>query len=162
MKKLLSLMLLFLFFQFAVYGETAIAQDTKIVLKRGACYGECPVYALTIFADGKVFFEGQKYVKVLGRQEKKISDDQLRQLLQKFSEIGFPALTAKAAALECYTSVTDVPSTEVSITENGKSFTMIHGSKCYGDKLFQKLDDLAKTIDQIVDVNDWISLPEPK
>src|SRR6059058_5801427 len=36
-----------------------IPKDTLITLERTACFGTCPVYKLTISADGKVAFEGK-------------------------------------------------------------------------------------------------------
>ncbi len=162
MKKVISVAFFILFCQSLIYGAAIIPEDTKIILKRGACYGQCPIYMLTISVDGKVVYEGENFVKVFGRQEKTISADKLRQLLEKFSEMDFPGLVEKAASLDCGTYTTDVPSTEISIVENGKISSMIHNGKCYEDNLFKQLDILAKVIDETVEVQDWISPPEFK
>ena len=162
MKKIISAALVILFCQSLAYAGAAIPEDTKIILKRGMCFGTCPGYTLTIFADGKVVYEGERYVRILGHQEKTIPVDKLRQLLEKFSEMDFPSLVAKIAALDCNYYVFDGPSTEVSLIKNGKSFTAIHGEKCNTDSLFKLLDNLAKTIDDTVDVKDWTAPSEFK
>jgi len=38
-------------------------------LQRTRCYGICPAYKLTIHGDGKVEYEGLKYVKETGTRE---------------------------------------------------------------------------------------------
>lgn len=37
----------------------------KLTLKRGACYGDCPVYEVTLFADGTVTWVGEFFVDQL-------------------------------------------------------------------------------------------------
>ena len=39
-------------------------------LSRTACYGTCPVYSVTIDADGSITFQGREFVKSLGKQTK--------------------------------------------------------------------------------------------
>ena len=38
-------------------------------MARNACYGTCPIYKITIRADGAVAYEGIKFVKTEGRLE---------------------------------------------------------------------------------------------
>jgi len=70
-----------------VPGATAVA-----TLERTGCYGECPVYRLTVNSDGTVVYVGTRWVKVLGRQEYKISDAQLVELQASFDRAGFSQL----------------------------------------------------------------------
>src|SRR6185436_11964809 len=56
-----------------LYATTSRAQtpgvppDTSIRLERTACFGECPVYVVTIDARGNVTFEGRHFVRVEGK-----------------------------------------------------------------------------------------------
>src|SRR6187402_3273520 len=67
-----------------VAGATAVA-----TLERTGCYGECPVYRLTVNSDGTVVYVGTRYVKVLGRQVYKISEAQLSELQAAFEHANF-------------------------------------------------------------------------
>lgn len=73
-------------------GQASVQQDipadTVITLERTGCFGSCPIYKLTIVADGSVAFEGRDYVrsrKMAGR----ITREQLRELISAFEEIDF-------------------------------------------------------------------------
>ena len=70
-----------------VPGATLVA-----TLERTGCYGECPVYRLTVSSDGSVVYVGTRWVKVLGRQVYKLSDAQLAELEAAFDRINFMSL----------------------------------------------------------------------
>ena len=70
-----------------VAGATAVA-----TLERTGCYGECPVYRLTVNSDGTVVYVGTRWVKVVGRQEYKISDAQMLELQGAFDRANFNQL----------------------------------------------------------------------
>lgn len=61
-------------------------------MERTGCYGECPVYRLTVNADGSVVYVGTRWVKVLGRQVYKISEAQLAELQAAFERANFNQL----------------------------------------------------------------------
>ncbi len=61
-------------------------------LERTGCYGECPVYRLTVNSDGSVVYVGTRWVKVLGRQQYHLSETQLAELLAVFERSGFMQL----------------------------------------------------------------------
>ena len=67
-----------------VEGATPIA-----TLERTGCYGECPVYRLTVSSDGSVVYVGTRWVKVLGRQQYKLTDTQLSELQSAFEHATF-------------------------------------------------------------------------
>lgn len=71
----------------AVAGAMPVA-----TLERTGCYGECPVYRLTVNSDGTVVYVGMRWVKVLGRQVFKISETQLTELQQAFERANFAQL----------------------------------------------------------------------
>jgi Domain of unknown function (DUF6438) len=61
-------------------------------LERTGCYGECPVYRLTVSSDGSVVYVGTRWVKVLGRQQYKLTDAQLSLLQAAFERANFVTL----------------------------------------------------------------------
>ena len=70
-----------------VPGATAVA-----TLERTGCYGECPVYRLTVNSDGSVVYVGTRWVKALGKKEYKITDAQLADLKSAFERANFMQL----------------------------------------------------------------------
>ena len=152
----LSIALLILFNVVCCYAtDEVIPSDAKIVLKRGLCNGQCPSYTLTILSDGKVIYEGEQYVRVVGRQETIVPTEKLAELIKNIEKINFLDLAEQAKNPNCsYT--TDMPSTEVLIALNGRVDSLKHGLKCYEEDFFRPFDDLAKSIDEAVDSQQWV------
>src|SRR2546427_11388530 len=61
--------------------EKPTPDDALITLERTVCYGPCPIYKLTIIADGTVTFEGRQNGKVKGLVKSRINRDDLRNLM---------------------------------------------------------------------------------
>ena len=68
----------------AVPNATPIA-----MLERTGCYGECPVYRLTVSDDGSVVYVGVRWVKVLGRQVYQVPLSRLNELQAAFERVNF-------------------------------------------------------------------------
>jgi hypothetical protein len=68
-------------------GTTLLA-----TLERTGCYGECPVYRLTVSTDGSVVYVGTRWVKVTGRQEFKLTPAQVSELETAFERANFMSL----------------------------------------------------------------------
>jgi Domain of unknown function (DUF6438) len=68
-------------------GATPLA-----TLERTGCYGECPVYRLTVNTDGSVVYVGTRWVKVLGRHEYKLTAAELAELEGAFEHASFMTL----------------------------------------------------------------------
>jgi hypothetical protein len=47
----------------------AAAGVDRVVLDRGPCYGRCPAYRLTIRADGRASYVGERFVRLRGTYE---------------------------------------------------------------------------------------------
>jgi hypothetical protein len=71
-----------------------LAPGTSLLatLERTGCYGECPVYRLTLSTDGSVVYVGTRWVKVLGRHEYKLTDAQLAEVDTAFARANFMML----------------------------------------------------------------------
>jgi hypothetical protein len=59
------------------------------MLERTGCYGECPVYRLTVSDDGSVVYVGTRWVKVLGRQVYKLPLARVAELQTAFERANF-------------------------------------------------------------------------
>ena len=104
---------------------TAIPDDLVIKLERTACFGECPVYTVTIDARGNVSYEGARFVRVEGRQTDRIPLSRVVSILETAERIGFFRLRDEYRVIQnpdgSSTIVTDLPAVFVTITRAGRS-----------------------------------------
>jgi hypothetical protein len=63
--------------------------DLKIILSSKGCYGECPIYNITITGSGKVCYEGIKYIQPKGEVMSSITRDEVIQLFKYAIDIDF-------------------------------------------------------------------------
>ena len=144
-------------------GRTVISQDIPqdliITLERTVCFGFCPVYKLTITADGVVVFEGRRFVKQEGATIRSaISKERLKQLMAEFDRVRFFSLETNYSN-DLRRCMTDSPSAFTSIRINGKSKTIKHYRGCKEPK-FKEITELENKIDEIVNTAQW--LPDKK
>lgn len=138
--------------------ETAL-DDVVIRLERTSCFGECPVYTVSIDAKGNVIYDGAKFVRVEGRQTDRIPVSRVLAILATADRIGFFDLRDRYRTIRnpdgTETMVTDMPTAFVTITRGGRSkrvedyLDAPHGLK----ELEQQIDETART-------TRWIRLDE--
>lgn len=73
----------------------AVEASNSITLERTACYGTCPVYQVSIFADGKIVYEGKQYVDHIGTYSAKIDKNVALALFAKISTFSWEAYPEK-------------------------------------------------------------------
>ncbi len=114
------------------------------------CFGECPVYTLTIRGDGSVIFDGQQFVAATGVHTSTLAPEQLQALVDAFEAADYFALRGSYSKMDA----TDASSTRTSITLNGKTKSIYY---YHGDRSAPKeLSDLEKAIDTIANTKQWI------
>jgi (2Fe-2S) ferredoxin len=125
-------------------------QSVVITLERTACYGYCPVYKLVIYGDGRVIYEGTKYVETLGTKMGSISEEKVKQMIYEFRKINYFSLKDSYQHLDA----TDMPGVITSLTIDGQKKTVNH---YHGDFNAPKsLTNLENKIDQIVSSDQWV------
>jgi hypothetical protein len=127
-------------------------EDLEITMQRTACFGFCPVYALTVRGDGTVTYDGQRFVEVEGIQTSAVSEDQLRELVRRFDEIDFFSLEDDYACL-----ATDLPSTITSISVEGRTKTV---RRCSWSDAPASLQNLENEIDEVAGSARWVGEPQ--
>ncbi|MEO8257227.1 MAG: DUF6438 domain-containing protein [Acidobacteriota bacterium] len=136
---------------------TAIPDDLAITLERSACFGECPVYTVTIDARGKVTYDGADFVRVTGRQTDQVPVARVAALLDTADRIGFFRLRDQYRVIQNADGrsmvVTDLPTTFVTITRAGRS-------KRVEDYVGapEGLKQLEREIDEAAGTRRWILL----
>lgn len=134
--------------------QKAVPSDTKILLERTICFGTCPVYKLTIYADGKVEFSGEKFVNAIGQHVKTISQEKVASILAEADNINFFELNGE---YDCY-EVTDHPTAEITITKESKTKKIVHyhGCRSTNEKELTALTKLEDKIDELAEIADWL------
>ena len=138
-----------------VTQNRAVPEDTIIKLERTACFGECPVYAVTIDARGNVTYVGRKFVRMEGRRTARIPVARVAALLDMANKIGFFDLRDKYRTVRnpdgSETFVTDLPTTIVTITRAGATKRV---EDYYGAP--HSLHDLELEIDNAAGTSGWV------
>ena len=95
-------------------------------LERSGCSGVCPIFSLTIYFDGSVFYQGEAHTVVAGGKEFSLSNDQLSRVRSAFTRKGFLIMSDQCC--ECI-DVSGAPSTRITYQGNGpyKSINRYHG-----------------------------------
>lgn len=136
-------------------NSTPAYPDLMISMERGPCFGTCPVYNLTIDADGNVAYEGRLFVAVEGIRNAKISFEKIQELVMAIEIANFFDLEDQYHA-----PATDLPSITLSITLKEQNKTIWHYGTldCSGDldTAPQELCELENKIDEIINTKQWI------
>lgn len=119
-------------------------------LERTLCYGACPAYKVTVYADGSVEYVGERYVKLKGRHTGKIGAAEIAAIEAAFEEAKYFELRDAYEKME----VTDNPSVITSYRRGGLTKTVRH---YHGDRSAPKsLNTLEDRFDEIVGTERWI------
>jgi hypothetical protein len=139
-------------------SDTELRQ-VVITLKRGMCYGECPVYNVRITGDGQVSYDGEMFVAVEGKRTLKIPSQDVRDLVATFEKAGYFA-AGQYDYDHCQRDrckrgfMTDAPSAVTSITIRGKTHQVAHNLGCYCAP--QALFDVEAAIDKVSRADRWV------
>ena len=91
-----------------------VIENPIITLTKGACFGTCPVYTLSIMEGGKMIFEGLKNTTKLGTYSKQLTLEKMNELLSLFEQYKFMELQ------DFYESrVADLPAAAITYTKDG-------------------------------------------
>lgn len=145
MRSLLTLGLLGLF-GCATAPEVKNAPTTSLLvaLERGACFGACPIYRVEVFTDGRVRFQGERFVQVTEPVEAKLSEAQLQALTARLERGGFAWKSYERR------DATDMPT--VVLTWKGQTLRHYQGDQSAPPELTQLEDDL----DALIGTARWI------
>jgi hypothetical protein len=109
----------------AAAQEPDVPPDALIRLQRTSCFGPCPIYTVTIDARGTVTYEGERYVRVVGRRTAQIDTSIVATLLGRAERIRFFEMRDAYRVIEnpdgTVSMVTDLPTKIVTITVNGRT-----------------------------------------
>lgn len=148
--------------------------ETELILKmeRTPCFGNCPVYTLTIQPDGKFSFDNVKSIEKgvevikIKHLENKLSEEKINQIISEIDKADFFSLenSYTGDSDNCPTYWTDSSTVILSISLREKEKTITHYLGCEENdnpadkgKIYpQQLYNLENKIDEIVETGRWI------
>jgi hypothetical protein len=121
-----------------------------ITLTRGACFGFCPIYRVTITGDGQVTYAGERFVNVVGERRANIPRADVERLLARFDDVGFDGLRGEYRA-----QVSDLPTFTITLERNGSRKTVVdYGGVSAG--MPRAVRDLQDEIDRVANTGQWV------
>lgn len=131
--------------------------EVVITLERTPCFGNCPVYKLTIQGDGTLNYEDRTYmyeekdpVEAVFGVETTISRDKVKEIISEFEKAKYFSLNDRYMER----TITDAETVITSITINGNTKTIEHYRGDFSAP--KKLTKLEDRIDEIVNTSQWI------
>lgn len=132
----------------------------SIRLSRTPCFGRCPVYSVTVHADGRVEYHGERWVASMGNHGGEADPRELAALGAFLQARPLPPVADyRPGKPGCGTPVTtDLPGASITIEQAGKTRTLHHYPGCPGAPDW--LAELATRIDRAAASGRWVSGPE--
>ena len=81
---------------------------------RGACFGHCPVYSITVFGDGKLEYKASMFTKRKGLYIGQLSEGELEDLKQQIEIVHFISLSPMYPVDQSQ-YIPDLPNKEITI-----------------------------------------------
>ena len=85
-----------------------------LVMSRSGCYGECPIYSITVYNNGKIEFIGTKFTDKIGSFQGELNDQQLSQLVYQVIASDFMQMQPVFPSEEIH-RVADFPTTTITV-----------------------------------------------
>ena len=128
-----------------------VGPDAVIVLRRGECFGSCPVYSVGVRGDGAVFFYGHQFTQTVGFASSTIAH---------VAVAGLFAFLAARAFVTLHTHyvrrATDHP-LEVVILRQGASFKYVDRDSSNDTE--PRIEQIEDEVDRVAGTARWIGKP---
>jgi hypothetical protein len=137
-------------------SENARTEDGPVLtLERTACFGACPVYRLSVTADGSISYEGRAHVRQLGPASGRVAPERLEQLLSELEHAGYFSFADRYTPAEpvCGRATTDSPTAITSIRFKGRAKRVEHYYGCGNAP--GALAVLEQRIDEVLGAAQW-------
>ena len=122
----------------------AAQAEPVLVFQRTPCFGTCPAYVATIFADGRVEYEGRRFVLVRGKQTFRLPPDTVAALLAEARRIGLSQLDARYAGL-----TSDLPATIITVHPAGQPAKSVFAAENIPANLQRYIQYLGRRLDPL-------------
>ncbi len=125
------------------------ADDNVLTFQRTACFGQCPVYKLTIARDGNMTYEGIRNVKRMGLYTAMLNPDEQKELIARMNNSKFFSLQESYPAKK--EMITDLPNAITTYSWSGRSHTVTNNHEAP-----QELLQVEAYIDAMIEDRQWV------
>ena len=102
-------------------AKPTVAVGPVLTFERTPCFGPCPAYAMQVYADGRVAYEGRRAVPMMGTKELTMPVSTLSELLKMTKEAHFEQFDKRYSR-----NTSDLPSTIIGVRQpNGQLKTVV-------------------------------------
>lgn len=122
--------------------------EPVLIYQRTPCNGRCPVYTASIFADGRVEYDGQRFVPLLGKHTLSLPPATVAAMLAEARRINFAKLDERYAG-----NTSDLPATVVTVHPAGQPLHAVYASESIPASLQGYLSYLGGRLDPLAGVN---------
>jgi hypothetical protein len=138
-------------------ADTKSGDFRSLSLERTACYGDCPVYTVTVSSSGIVTLDGIEHVSKPGGQQSHVSLEAVEKLQAQLKTIDFFSLRSrKKGRWGCFKYRTDHPSIIVRAVTSSDDKTVRLYTGCSETKSSTALIEFARMIDEVAGTSKWI------
>ncbi len=133
-----------------------------IRLARGACHGTCPIYSVQLGANGKVRFDGTRFVRHVGLDSASVSRSTVQSLQRAFAARKFDSVSPviEYGTQSCGSSyVADLPTNELTLRTSSGLHHVRWDEGCRSHP--PMLDSLAQMVDSVTRTSRWTSIQRP-
>lgn len=119
--------------------------ESVIEMRTTPCYGRCPVYSVSIDGLGMANYEGKRFVDREGKHKKQFNAQETNDIFKTFEELDLWKYKDEYVG-----DVTDLPTTYLTFTHNGKTKKI----RMYYD-VPAELRALAKQVEEMTKTEGW-------
>jgi hypothetical protein len=128
-----------------------------VSLSRTVCFGMCPEYDVTLYADGTLEYEGKDFVKVQGRKTKRVDAATMAKVTKAIAASGIQRLDAHCCDCQEWT---DHPTATIGFESEGQWKTIVDYHGC--TKSPRAVRDLEETLDKLLGTQEFVGTLEER
>jgi len=141
-------------------ASNGAATFDRITLSRTACHGTCPIYTVSVTADGAIHYGGERFVAQVGARSATLDAEGLKRLEAALATSDFALLRDDASFNDgCEMRATDNPSIVLSVVRGGAEKNIHYYLGCRGaaiDADLRRANEFGRAIDEILDTARWV------
>jgi len=128
-------------------------KSSIIRLERVRCFGNCPVYSVTIHGDGRLDYEGKRHVAEQGVRHGRVEAQEIKAVFTNLANARFFAMPEEYSEADCQRYCTDMASAITEVTVKGVAHRVKHYYGC--ESAPKTLFDVESGIDKAAKVERW-------
>ena len=130
----------------AATSTTVVPKEAApvLVFQRTPCYGTCPSYTATVFADGRVEYDGQRFVKFLGKHTLSLPVATINDILTEAKRINFNQFNERYSG-----NTNDLPAAIITVHPVGQPRHAVYAEEGFPASLKAYIDYVGARLDPL-------------